>query len=600
MVKAALRTVAGLIVAVLLSALMVMAAPIASAQEPAPAPIPAAPEGFTLVDEEQRTANDLPEGALLLGDGVRPPAGYTSVQRQVAGTCRSIPLGNGASTQVCKSFSYAIPENGPTGAPVPETGGAAPGTPALPAVGTGDPGSGTYGFDETCEDMTKDTGSWLSPSQAALKIFANVTEQGCKVANVITHPGDALAKMWDSQFGKTVKSMIAGVADGFGTLLNWWFSIPTPKLANADYLTVLQAYMLPIQAGVLLASIMIAVIRVVLAHSGGEGAASQELTKIIVRTIFASALFGVAITAGTTIADSVSLWLLNESSGGDLGEKVKAMLLDDNSTWGPGWILLISILGMAGTLFQALLLVIRQAFLIVIVGFLPMAASGSGTGMGSSAYQKMINWTVAFILFKPVAAGIMATAFWAADPGSDASKLQGLMLLSVAAVALPAVMRVLGVSSSNSGSGLGAAGPMLAGAGMAAAVASGGTSMAVKAGMSGGKAALGGLSGGGGSQGGYSGQAAGSGARQMSAASVGNTSSRGGSGNGGGGSRPPSKPSTPAGGGTRPAGRGSTAKAAASNARAGLTSAAQGANHAAADISNDIPQRSMGSNEVPQ
>src|SRR3546814_9497735 len=46
MVKAALRTVAGLIVAVLLSALMVMEAPIASAQEPAPAPIPAAPEGF--------------------------------------------------------------------------------------------------------------------------------------------------------------------------------------------------------------------------------------------------------------------------------------------------------------------------------------------------------------------------------------------------------------------------------------------------------------------------------------------------------------------------------------------------------------------------
>src|SRR3546814_10969114 len=83
MVKAALRTVAGLIVAVLLSALMVMAAPIASAQEPAPAPIPAAPEGFTLLDEAQRTANDLHEVALLLGDGVRPPAGSTSVESPV-------------------------------------------------------------------------------------------------------------------------------------------------------------------------------------------------------------------------------------------------------------------------------------------------------------------------------------------------------------------------------------------------------------------------------------------------------------------------------------------------------------------------------------
>lgn len=599
MVKALARTVSGLIVAVLLAALTVMAAPSASAQESAPAPIPAAPEGFTLVDEAQRTANDLPEGTLLLADGARPPAGYTSVQRQIAGSCTTVPLGGGATTQVCKNFSYAIPENGPTGAPVPETGGTAPTTPALPAVGTGDPGSGTYGFDQACEDMTKDTGSWLSPTDAALKVFANITEQGCKVANVAAHPGDALAKMWASPFGNTVKSMIAGVADGYGTLLNWWFSIPTPKLANVDYLTVLQAYMLPIQAGMLIASIMIAVIRVVLAHSGGEGAASQELTKIIVRTVFAASLFGVAVAAGTTIADSFSLWLLNESSGGDLGAKVQAMLLDDNSTWGPGWILLISLLGMAGALMQAVLLVIRQGFLIVIVGFLPMAASGSGTGMGANAYQKMVNWTVAFILFKPVAAGIMSTAFWAADPGSDASKLQGLMLLSVAAVALPAVMRVLGVSSSNSGSGLGAAGPMLAAAGVAAAVASGGTSMAVKAGATAGRAALGGLSRGGGSQGGYNGPAKKTGARQMSSASVGNNSSGGGSG-GGSGSRPAGKPGSSSGSSTRPGGRGSKAKAAASNARAGLTSASQGAHKAVADISNDIPQRSMGSNEVPQ
>src|SRR3546814_19652699 len=103
---------------------------------------------------------------------------------------------------------------------------------------------------------------------------------------------------------------------------------------------------------------------------------------------------------------------------------------------------------MAGALFQALLLVIRQAFLIVIVGFLPMAASGSGTGMGSSAYQKMINWTVSFILFKQVAAGIMATAFWEADSGADSSHLPGLMLLSVRAGPIPPGQRRYGCTSS--------------------------------------------------------------------------------------------------------------------------------------------------------
>ncbi|MBJ8344505.1 hypothetical protein [Antrihabitans sp. YC2-6] len=479
--------------------------------------------------------------------------------------------------------------------PVPAPPRTPDAAPILPPVGAGDPGN-TFGFNETCEKLGEKFdpgGSNLNPLNALPNLLSWSAENQCKMTNVVTHPGEALNAFWNSSFGKSTKAMIAGVADGYGTVLNWWFSIPTPKLADVDYLTVLQSYMMPIQLGVLCFAIMLAAVRIAWARAGSEGDVSLDLLKVIGRVTFVTTMFGVVVAGGTKLADVFSLWLLSESSGGDLGDKVEAMLLDDNSTWGPGWILLIAIFGMGGALLQAVFLVIRQAFLIVIVGFMPMAAAASGTEMGANSYTRMMQWTFAFIAFKPIAAGIMATAFWAADPGSDASKLQGLMLLTVSAVALPAVMRVLGVSSMVGGSGMGVAGAMMSGVGAAAAVVSGGAAAVGGKALAGVRASTARSSAAAApSVGGYTGAAAKSGARQMPSAPHAKSSGSPGFSNGSSASQSSSS--------RTPTGLSSAAKSgkstnAVATSRAGTAVLDRGS-HGGVD---DIPHRSLGANEVP-
>ncbi len=550
---------------------------------------PQTPAGYDKASESDVRVYGVPPTALRLKPGQRPPAGYTAVQKQL---CVPKQVGAPSMGQNCTSTAFAIKTvGGPVGGTVNPNNG------------------GTYGFDETCERLSRNTGSWKNPLNWNRKITGNIAEQGCKLANVLTHPNEALQAMWRTGFGKAVKGMIAGVADGFGILLNGWFSTPAPKLANSNYLTILQSYFWIFQVAFLFGSLMLASIRIAMAAPGGETAETLGVAKIVARTVYATAVMPTIITLATVVGDAVAIWLLNESTGGDLGGKVKTMLLADNSSWAPGWVLMIAIFGMLGALAQVILLIIRQAFLIVIVGFMPFAAAGSGSGMGESAYEKMRNWAWAFVLFKPAAAAIMACAFWAADGGNDISKFNGLVLLTVAAAALPALLRAIGVSNDTAGSGLGA-GSALAGLGVSAgaAIATGGTSLAAQGG---GKAlSMMGGRGGGGSQGGYLGQAGGTGsksrgdgggARTLSPAATGHSS--GGAGGGGAGTRP----AAPAAGGGRHAASSAggaqqrgRSRAAGPAGGSGVRSAAQaGARSAApsstATVSSRIPRSSAAS-----
>lgn len=590
---AALTLAASLLAAI---AAVVLGSASASAQDGDQVTAPAAPEGYELVAQDDLQKYDLPAGAVILGEqgamfGAMPtapksvPPGYTQVVR--SGVCVSLGPGNGQS---CQKFVYAVPEGGPTEGAKPAQ------APELPSVGTGAPGEGTYGFDDKCESMSKDKGSWLSPSQGIARVFGNVSEMGCKVANVVTHPGDALQKMWDSQFGQTVKSLIAGVADGWGTMLNWFFNQAAPKISDAQYLDVLQSYFLPIQGIVLVLSIVIACIRIALAPSGNETVAAMDLARTMIRTITSMGLFGAVLALSIQMADALSVWLVSEAGGNDLSSKVEGMLLNDNSTWGPGWVLLIALFGMAGAFIQTVLLVVRSAFLMVIVGVLPLAAAASGSEMGSQSYEKMRNWAIAFVLLKPATAAVMAVAFWAADPDSDVSRLQGLILLSVAAVAMPALLRLMNVSTSDGGghafsSALGAAGgaglALAGGGGMMAALAGRGSRAVVGAaarssgGPTGNQSGGGsGGGGGGGGNGGGGGGGTGGGARARGG-SVGRNGSAG------------------SGLGSAAARRSSFGGAAASRAmRSGVQTARAGAQRSgssldrlAHDIANDAPAR---------
>jgi hypothetical protein len=135
--------------------------------------------------------------------------------------------------------------------------------------------------------------------------------------------------------------------------------------------------------------------------------------------------------------------------------------------------------------------------LVVITAALPIAGAAGGTKIGSQAYEKMIAWTLAFLLFKPVGSfviGVAAMLFMQSAPSRDENggamtALIGALLLCSAALVLPSLMRLIvpAVGSlGGGGSGLAAAAGLAAvGAKVGGMVATGGAS----AGASGGAAA---------------------------------------------------------------------------------------------------------------
>ena len=286
-----------------------------------------------------------------------------------------------------------------------------------------------------------------------------------------------------------------------------------------------------------------------------------------------------------TASDSFSVWLLQGSLKCDVGsdkacfgKNITTLLaLGANpATGGALGSMLVIILGIIASLasfVQIALMVARSGLLVILAGILPLSAAATNTEMGHGWFRKCVGWLVAFLLYKPAAAIVYATAFQLVgsnifkDADALVSILTGLMLMLLAVVALPALMRFVTPLVSSLASG--AAGGAIAGGAMAA--------------LPTGAAQVGRLVGGGGSR------AGGSASQPPSGAAQG-----GGSGPGAGGSSGPGSPSGANGssgstgssgqgssGGRGPAGGGGSNGASGAGAPSGGGSSTQAAAQAA-------------------
>ena len=91
-------------------------------------------------------------------------------------------------------------------------------------------------------------------------------------------------------------------------------------------------------------------------------------------------------------------------------------------------------------------MVVRAGMLVLLAGALPLSASFTNTEAGRMWFQRFVAWMAAFILYKPAAAIIYATAFRLMssdvfDGDGLMSVLVGVALMVIALVALPALLR---------------------------------------------------------------------------------------------------------------------------------------------------------------
>lgn len=208
----------------------------------------------------------------------------------------------------------------------------------------------------------------------------------------------------------------------------------------------------------------------------------RSLVTFLVASTAGVAAVGLAIQAG----DQFSEWIINEAAGGDLGSG----LLGAGALpqLGAGLVIVLGILGIILGGVQLVLMIFRLAILTLMMTFLPLAASATNTDWGRSWFRRVVGWTVAFLLYKPVAALIYAAAYRLMADGVFGfsgllSFATGIAMMCLAILALPATMKaVVPAMASMSGSSGGVGAVMAIGATGAAMLATGGTSAAFSGG----------------------------------------------------------------------------------------------------------------------
>ena len=283
--------------------------------------------------------------------------------------------------------------------------------------------------------------------------------------------------------GTAFEKIVQDIADGwertFLMALSWWIQVPSPALTEStskfcarntqtnevtcpggSFNSTLQRigdYTFYLQILGLIGSLIFMAIRMGLANRGLVEE-TEDLWKTLGRAMFAVTLLGTFIILGMQFSDRLSSWLLKEAIGdNDPGQLIKNLFKFDVLAGGLGYTVMFVVLlmGVIGSLIQLVMLLMRQAMLIVVVSAIPLAAASSGTGPGSSAYQKMIAWTIAFLLFKPVGALVYMIAFTAVRTKSNDPQLilLGIILLGMSVFVLSALMRLIAPAVGTMGGG---------------------------------------------------------------------------------------------------------------------------------------------------
>ena len=243
----------------------------------------------------------------------------------------------------------------------------------------------------------------------------------------------------------------------------------------------------------------------------------KDILAMLIRLILISA-GGVSLVALLSQAsDEWSAWMLDAATAGSFNDNLIALFALNPFSVHSGILMaiLFGLLAIIAGAIQVVLFMIRQPFLILMVGLWPLSAAATNTDWGRQWFSKLTGWIAAFLLYKPAVAIIFALGLKMMKPDtSDTADgmlnfIQGLLLIGMSMVALPALVKFIVPSTASLGSG-GGGGAAAAVGGMAAMKvasgsggggargASGGSQGASPSGASGAGAASGGASGAGG------------------------------------------------------------------------------------------------------
>jgi hypothetical protein len=237
-----------------------------------------------------------------------------------------------------------------------------------------------------------------------------------------------------------------------------WVYIKTPDISNNGAVGFIQVHTNYILATVAAVAVIVGAIQMAISHRGEP--LRDILKSLLTMVVVSSAGAGVAALL-IQASDEFSSWIIGQALDADdhsfatmLTERMVDPLKDPTEQLGFALIIFIGILMVITAIIQLALMIVRYGMLVLLVGVLPLTAAATNTEMGMMWFKRAVAWLAGFILYKPVAALIYATAIkLMGTPGTrDGASMteegvhllkvtMGVTMMLVAVVALPAILR---------------------------------------------------------------------------------------------------------------------------------------------------------------
>lgn len=317
-----------------------------------------------------------------------------------------------------------------------------------------------------------------------------------------------------------------------------------------------------------------------------NGRPAREVFEALGKVVFVTVAGSLAIQLFVTAGDHYGKWIL-DSAGLDTGTFTVGGAAVASA---PGLAIIIGLFGILTVLCQWALMFLRGAILPLLSAYWPVSAASAMLEGGKKSFEGVTKWIIAFIVYSPLAASIYALA-WRMKNGDEGigGVINGWILVVLAVLALPALLRLIAPVTSAMGKMAGSVMAM----GMTAAVV--GAGVAVGAAV-----ATGGASAGASGAGAGAGTGAGSGTTGGGAA-IGSGSSSGGAATGGDGSTGGTGQSGKDGtsGSTMADGAGGSTSLTGSSSSGGGSSTVGGASESSAGGSKGGGSTASGASEAP-
>ncbi len=274
--------------------------------------------------------------------------------------------------------------------------------------------------------------------------------------------------MWPPNWGECVsrfleKAVEVGLGGLFGLILDaikflvvqavtevmkavgfLWIKLDSPDVENHETVGFVMSHTQYILVAAASIAVIAGAIKMAVSQRG-------EPLRDIMKSLITMAMVSAGITAIASLliqaSDEFSEWVINRALGGgtqfsdQLTQKMVRPIEDAGLSL--ALVLLVGILMVISGLVQLALMVIRYGMLILLVGVLPLTASATNTEMGMMWFKRSIAWLVAFVIYKPVAALIYATAIQLMSSPTDSTLkvITGATMMVMGIVALPALLR---------------------------------------------------------------------------------------------------------------------------------------------------------------